>query len=400
MQYYRQAPPARRQRDLTDLTWLNQAVAEEALNFHRSFSAYAPTDLHLYPETAQALGLGQLYVKNEAQRFGLNAFKALGSSYAMGKLLAERLGRPIEDLPLASLVQAMDKGLVEKPVLVTATDGNHGHGLAWTARLLGLEAVVYMPEGSSPERLLRIQNEGAEAQILPMNYNACVRHASAMAQEKGWILVQDSAFDGYERIPRWIIQGYTSMALEAYRQMPALPTHLFIQAGVGALTASMVGFYQAVLGDLAPLMVVLEAKAADCFYRTASAQDGQIHTVDGALDTLMAGLACGVPCALSWPVLRDYADAFLSCPDEIAAQGMRILAHPVGQDKAMISGESGAACVGAVSELMRSPRYQEIRDDLQLDQDARVLCFSTEGNTDPGMYQKILWDGAYPRTEA
>ena len=384
---------SRRHDGSCDLTFLNAQQAGICRDFHKSFPMYAPTPLAHLPETAQRLGLGDMYVKDESYRFGLNAFKALGGSYAIGKYLAQRLG--VENATYDTLVSPTCKQQLGDITFVTATDGNHGRGVAWTANLLRQKSVVYMPKGSAQERLDNIRAEGADASITDMNYDDAVRLASRHADEFGWVLVQDTAWENYEDIPTWIMQGYGTMGLEAYEQLPEKPTHIFLQAGVGSMAGSMAGLFASIYGEARPIITVVEPNKADCIFRTAEANDGDLHFVTGDMDTIMAGLACGEPCSIGWNVLANCADHFISCPDYAAAQGMRLLGNPVGQDDRVISGESGAACVGCVAEIMTNPTLASIKKTLGLDETSRVLFFSTEGDTDRENYRAIVWDGKY-----
>jgi len=371
--------------------------AKRVQSFHAGFPAYKETPLVEMKETARALGLGNIYVKDESYRFGLNAFKVLGGSYAIGNYLAGRLGKTIEETSVEELASEQVKKKLGEITFVTATDGNHGRGVAWTARQFHQKAVVYMPKGSAQERLLNIRAEGAEASITDLNYDEAVRLANAKAREEGWVMVQDTAWEGYEDIPEWIMKGYGTMGYEAYRQLPEKPTHIFLQAGVGSMAGAVAGFFASVYGAERPVITIVEPNRADCIFRTAQAADGKLHFVTGDMDTIMAGLACGEPCSIGWNILRACADSFISCPDYMAAQGMRILGNPVGSDRRVISGESGAAAFGCVSEIMRNLRYAEVKEKLGLGEDSRALFFSTEGDTDQDNYRSIVWDGAYMR---
>ena len=378
------------------LSFLSQATARKVRSFHQSFSMYAPTPLAKLPATAAALGLKNIYVKDESYRFGLNAFKVLGGSFAMGNYLAGRLGIDISEVSHSLLTAPETKETLGGLTFVTATDGNHGRGVAWAAREFGCKAVVYMPKGSAEERLENIRVEGAEASITELNYDDTVRLANNHAEKYGWIMVQDTAWEGYEDIPAWIMQGYTTMGLEAYEQLPEKPTHIFLQAGVGSMAGAIAGLFASLYGEDRPIVIIVEPNKADCLYRTAKANDGQLHFVTGDMDTIMAGLACGEPCSIGWQVLADYADHFISCPDYVAAKGMRILGNPAGEDDRVISGESGAAAFGCVAEIMTNPALAHLKEELKLDNTSRVLFFSTEGNTDKENYKKIVWDGLYP----
>ena len=375
-----------------DLSFLSEETAHFVRKFHRSFPMYAPTPLAKLSATADALGLGSVYVKDESWRFGLNAFKVLGGSFAIGNYMAKKLGRPAD----YSLLTAPEtKEALGDLTFVTATDGNHGRGVAWAAREFGCRSVVYMPKGSARERLDNIRAEGAEASITELNYDDAVRLANAHAESYGWVMVQDTAWDGYEDIPTWIMQGYTTMGLEAYEQIPEKPTHIFLQAGVGSMAGAIAGLFASLYGEDRPIITIVEPNKADCIYRTAEANDGRRHFVTGDMDTIMAGLACGEPCSIGWQVLADYADHFISCPDYVAARGMRILGNPAGNDDRVISGESGAAAFGCVAEIMTNPALAHLKEELKLDKTSRVLFFSTEGDTDKENYRKIVWDGLY-----
>lgn len=375
---------------------LTVEAAKQVRKFHSTFPMYAPTPLVSLADTARCLGLDELYVKDESARFGLNAFKVLGGSYALGCILAERLGLAPEEMDFSMLTSPETRGKLGKMTFVTATDGNHGRGVAWSAARFGQQAVVYMPRGSAAERLENIRREGAEASIIAGNYDDAVRLASRKAQEEGWVLVQDTAWPGYEQIPLRIMQGYTTMALEALEQLPEKPTHVFLQAGVGSMAAAAAALIAGYYGEDRPVIVIVEPNKADCLFRTAAADDGQLHTVDGPMDTIMAGLACGEPCSIAWEILKNCADHFLSVPEYAAAVGMRILGNPAGMDKRVISGESGAAAFGALASILRQEDLGELREKLGLRSGSRVLCISTEGDTDRENYRAITWGGKFP----
>lgn len=373
---------------------------EQARTFHESFPQYAVTPLADLTGMASRLGLGGVYVKDESCRFGLNAFKVLGGSYAMARYIAQRLGREVSGLTYGYLTSEAFREEFGQATFFTATDGNHGRGIAWAASKLGQKAVVHMPKGSSRVRCDNIAREGAEVTIEELNYDDCVRLAAAeaAAAENG-VVVQDTAWDGYEEIPAWIMQGYGTMAAEAAEQLRQKgldrPTHVFIQAGVGSVAGAVVGYFTNLYPDAPPKFVVMEASAADCLYRGALAGDGLPRTVGGDLTTIMAGLACGEPNVLAWDILKAHVSAFVSCPDWVSARGMRMLAAPVSGDPAVTSGESGAVGMGLLAALMESDEDRELREYLGLNSSSRVLLFSTEGDTDPERYRSIVWDGLY-----
>ncbi len=373
-----------------DVAHLSAESAEKVLSFHQSFPMYRETPLRNLKGLAEQLGLGELHVKDESLRFGLNAFKVLGGSYAIGNYIAGRLGLDMSEVSYEKLVSAETREKTGEITFVTATDGNHGRGVAWTANQLKQKSVVYMPRGSSPERLDNIRAEGADGSITELNYDDTVRYANAQAGKNGWVVVQDTAWEGYEAIPGWIMRGYGTMALEAYRQIEKRPTHIFLQAGVGSMAAAVAGFFADVYSDSKPIIAIVEPHEADCFYRTTKANDGMLHFVAGEMRTIMAGLACGEPCTTAWPFLESYADFFISCPDDVTVNGMRLLGKPSRDDPRVISGESGAVTTGLVAEIMRDLQLADVREKLRLGPDSVALCFSTEGDTDKQSYRKIV----------
>lgn len=381
--------------------FLSVENGKKVLAYHKSFPQYKETPLAALKELAGELGLASFYVKDESYRFGLNAFKVLGGSYSMGVYLANRMGLPLDQLTYQAIKSPEAKAKLGDLTFVTATDGNHGRGVAWTANQLGFKSVVYMPHGSAQERLENIRAEGAEASITDMNYDEAVRLANRMGEEKGWIMVQDTAWEGYEEIPSWIMQGYATMAFEAADQLQGeIPTHVFLQAGVGSMAGAVAGLLANIYGDKKPIITIVEPNKADCIYKTAVAKDDQLHFVTGRMDTIMAGLACGEPNKIGWDVLTETADFAISCPDYVAAKGMRILGNALGQDPKVISGESGACTTGLVAAVMTDPELAWMKEKLGLNEKSRVLCFSTEGDTDRKNYREIVWEGKFPSMDA
>ena len=372
----------------------------KARKFHESFPQYSVTPLAQLKGMAEYLGLGSLFVKDESYRFGLNAFKVLGGSFAMARYIAGQLGKDVSEVDYNYLTGDKLKEEFGQATFFTATDGNHGRGVAWAANRLGQKAVVLMPKGSVQSRFNNIAKEGAQVSIEEVNYDECVRRANAMAEKtEHGVMVQDTAWEGYEDIPAWIMQGYGTMASEAAQQLKEAgvdrPTHIFIQAGVGSLAGAVQGYFANLFHDCEPTVVVMEAQAAGCLYQGAKAGDGDIRIVDGDLSTIMAGLACGEPNIISWDILKNHSAFFVSCPDWVSAKGMRMLGAPVKGDPQVVSGESGAVGMGLIATLMTEPEYAELKQAIGLDENSRVLMFSTEGDTDPENYRKIVWGGAY-----
>lgn len=374
--------------------------AARARRFHSTFHEYEPTPLAELKNLAAKLGVSSIHVKDESYRFGLNAFKVLGGSYSIGRHIAEYTGQDMDALNYDDITSPKMRERLKGTTFVTATDGNHGRGVAWTANRLHLNCVVYLPKGSAQERLEHIRRLDAEAEITDMNYDDAVRYANAQAEKNGWVVVQDTSWEGYQKIPQWIMEGYTTMADEAAEQLGSqVPTHIFLQAGVGAMAGAVAGYFSSIYRDCPPKIIVVEPDQADCYYRTVKAADGQVHNVTGDMNSIMAGLCCGEPCDIGWSVLKNHAEAFVSMPDWVAANGMRILANPLGDDPKVVSGESGAAGLGLAVEILRREDLADLKERLGLDENSRILCISTEGDTDRENYRRIVCENAYTEGE-
>lgn len=372
--------------------------AEKVHAYHQSFPEYQETPLVSLDQLAKDNGVAGILVKDESYRFGLNAFKVLGGSYCIGRYISGQLGIPMEKLTYDRLTDPGVKEGLGDVTFVTATDGNHGRGIAWTAHRLKQKSVVYMPKGSAWERLQNIQVLGSNASMTDLNYDDAVRKAYDDSRKYGWVMVQDTAWEGYEDVPTWIMQGYTTMGYEIVCQMKerhlADPTHIILQAGVGAMAGAITAFFADVCGcgDDHPVVIIVEPDQADCIFRSAAANDGKVHLVSGEMNTMMAGLACGEPCTIAWEILHDYADFFVSMPDCVAVHGMRVLARPAGGDPKVVSGESGAAGLGFLMEVLRNPELKGVKEMMGFTKDSRILCVSTEGDTDQENYRRVVFE--------
>jgi diaminopropionate ammonia-lyase len=390
----------------------NDVEVKKALGFHQSIEGYAPTPLVSLDNLAKKLGVDRIWVKDESYRFGLNAFKALGGSYAIGTYLAKKLGVDIADMPYDRMISDEVKSKLGEVTFISATDGNHGRGVAWTANKLKQRCVIHMPAGSATERLENIRALGATADITDMNYDDAVRLSNEEAEKYGWVLVQDTSWPGYEEIPIAIIQGYMTMLAEADAQLgDEKPTHVFVQAGVGALSTAVVSYcvtHYGRSGNGGPKLIVVEPNNAACIFKTLVATDGEIHKVEGDLQTIMAGLACGEPVTVGVDILANEVDFVASVPDYVAAQGMRVLSSPekdsagaaIHADPRVISGESGAATFGFAYEVLSNPDLAPIKQQLGIDGNSKLFFFSTEGDTDRANFDDITSNGAWSRESA
>jgi diaminopropionate ammonia-lyase len=373
-------------------------------SFHRQIPDYQTSPLKGLSNLAAKLGLGGIWVKDESDRLDLQSFKVLGGSYAIYRLIKRRLGLEDQELGFIDLTGGALREKLGDLTFAAATDGNHGRGVAWSANQMGFKSVIYVHKMTSQARIRAIERNGAEVVVVDGNYDDAVRQVEQDAIRNGWEVVSDTAWEGYEDIPRWVMQGYTTMLSEAQEQLAAQglsrPTHIFIQAGVGSLAAATIGFYASLFGSERPKSVVIEPTQAACLFRSAQIGDGRPYTVDGELDTIMAGLACGEPNPIAWEILKDTADYFAICPDYVAAMGMRVYGVPLKGDPVIISGESGAVTLGALMYIMKQASVSELRERLELGTDSHVLLINSEGNTSPDDFRYVVWEGGIPVPDA
>ncbi|TIQ26425.1 MAG: diaminopropionate ammonia-lyase [Mesorhizobium sp.] len=374
-----------------DAAALGIAGADQAERFLEARDSHAETPLHALPALAGELGIGSLHVKDEGKRLGLGSFKALGGAYAVMRLVLEeagkRLGRAVE---VGEIGDASVRAIAAQMTFCCATDGNHGRSVAQGAGLVGAHSVVFVHAGVSRERVAAIARFGAEMVRVEGGYDHSVREAARVAAERGWTVVSDTSWPGYERIPGLVMQGYTVIVREALRRMPEplTPeplTHVFLQAGVGGFAAAVAGHLAILLGGERPKVVVVEPARAACVYATAEA--GRPVKIPHGQPTVMAMLECHEPSLVAWRVLARVGDAFMTVDEEDAVAVMNRLARPAGNDPAIVSGESGGA---GLAGLIRAAGDREMRSALGLDAHSHVLIINSEGATDPGRYAELV----------
>ena len=370
-------------RDAETLGAAGAAAVERHLSFRDN---HAETPLVALPGLAARLGVGAIHVKDEGHRLGLGSFKALGGAYAVIRLVleaaGERLGRPVDMADLhAPDVAAVARGMT----FACATDGNHGRSVAQGARLVGARAAIFVHSGVSDERVAAIARFGAQMIRVAGTYDDSVREAARVAEEKGWTIVSDTSWPGYERIPGLVMQGYTALLREALRTLPAPPTHVFVQAGVGGIAAAVAGHLALEFGAARPVFTVVDPARATCLFESARA--GRPVTIAHGEPTVRALPECYEPSLVAWRVLSRAADAFMTVGEEDAVAAMRQLARPVAGDPAIVAGESGGV---GLAGLMRAAADPAVRAALGLDGTARILVVNTEGATDPGRYEEIV----------
>jgi diaminopropionate ammonia-lyase len=354
------------------------------LRFHRRLPDYRETPLVDAPGLAGALGVGKVLVKDESSRLGLPAFKVLGASWAVYRALEERIGEDFGDWE--EIWELKERLEPLRPLsLVAATDGNHGRAVARVARLLGLGARIFVPDDMVLARSEAIADEGAEVIVVDGTYDEAVELSAAEEGERA-LVISDMSWPGYERIPSWVIEGYSTMLWEIddelERRNEEGPDLVVVQVGVGAFGAAVARHFSSPGASTRPKLMGVEPASADCLLESVAA--GRIVSVPGPHDSIMSGLNCGRPSLVAWPAVSRGIDLLVAVDDGPARQAMRLAA-----ESGVVSGETGAAGLAGLQELLRVGET-EARRTLGVDEQTRVLLFNCEGATDPDAYGRIM----------
>jgi len=366
---------------------LNVDAAEES----RAWLGYwdgvisGSTPLHSLPDMAERLGVASVLVKDEAVRSPLGSFKALGAPIALARLILRR--NP--DLDAKAVFGGACADRLKELTVISATDGNHGRALAAAAQSVGCGCKIVIHGQVSEERELAIAAYGAEIIRIAGNYDESVEEAARLAEVNGWHVVSDTSYDGYEEVPRDVMQGYAIIAAEVVELGQEPVTHVILQAGVGGFAAGVASYFWEKMGSNRPTIIVVEPREADCLFQ--SARHGAPTRATGSTDSVMAGLACGETSPLAWKFLRPGADAFMTIEDEDAVQSMRELAKGGVRDLPFVVGESGAAGFAALKALCAD---DELAARIGLSATSRVLLINTEGATAPGVYAALVGETA------
>jgi diaminopropionate ammonia-lyase len=346
---------------------------------------YAPTPLRNTPELARTLQVGQVLLKDESSRLGLPAFKILGASWAIYRALESHISGTLEPWEImADLAQRLAS--LRPMTLAAATDGNHGRAVAHMAALLGFESRIYVPAGTAQARIDAIASEGANVEVVNGTYDDAVARSAEDAGER-CLVISDTSWPGYEEVPQWVIDGYSTILWEIDDELANLdrgdPQLVVVQIGVGALAAAVVHHYRQPGRD--PDLAILSVEPTRAACMQASIEAGKIVSIPGPHVSIMAGLNCGRPSMLAWPIVSTGVDAFISIDDERARGAMRALAQ-----SGIVAGETGASGLGGLLELLTGPDSDQHRRDMHIDETTRVLLFITEGATDPESYANIV----------
>lgn len=365
---------------------LGQSALEIAKSEIQTWPGYAVTPLHDLKAIARQMAVASVHYKDEGSRFGLGSFKALGGAYAVARLLCQVVGQQLGRVVTASeLLGNPCRDLASEITVTCATDGNHGRSVAWGAQLFGCQCVIYIHATVSEARRQAIEHYGAKVVRTAGNYDDSVRQADADAKAMQRYVISDTSYEGYMDVPRDVMQGYQLMVEEAAQQAGEIPTHVFIQGGVGGLAAAVCGYFWERFGSARPRVIVVEPDRADCLMQ--SARNGKVTAVHGDLDTLMAGLACGEVSLLAWQILEAGADAFAVISDQAAIDTMQLLASPADSDPAIVAGESAVAGLAAAIGVAQKPDQCA---SLGINTRSRLMFFGSERDTDPALYTKLV----------
>lgn len=360
--------------------------ARTAWPLHRALPGYAPTPLVDLPGLAGELGLGQVLVKDESSRFGIDAFKGLGASYAIYSVLRRRCReRWNTDLPVAEFLAAGLRDRLGAITFTAATDGNHGRAVAWVARLIGQAAVIFMPADTARARIDAVQREGGEVRLIDGTFDDCVMACAETALHQGWQVIADTAYPGNLVIPGDIMTGYGTIFAEISTQTDLAFDAVFLPAGVGGLAAAGTAFFVQTRGAERPPLVCVEPLSSACFLESIERGGGEPVAAGGDQQSIMVGLCCGMPSLLAWPVVRDGMDLFLGIEDGHALDAMRAY-HRHG----ITAGESGASALAGLLALLRDDALAPAQARLALGRRSRVLVINTEGATDPANYRRVV----------
>ena len=340
--------------------------------FHRSLPGYSPTPLVRLTGLAKSLGVGDFYLKYEGARFGLSAFKALGGSWALHRLLASRPGT--------------------FTTVSTASEGNHGRAVAWAARLMKIPCVIFLPAHAAAERIANIEHEGATVMLVDGTYEDAVRRCDRESGERGWQIISDVGYEGYLEIPPLVVEGYSTIFGEIDEQLAAegwpSPDLVLIPGGVGGILQAGVDHYRGLADP--PAIVGVEPQAADCLTTSLGSPGGAPAISQGDRATTLACLNCAEVSWPSWPSIRRGVDAMMAIDDEAAFDAVRRLYRPVPGDRSLEAGNSGAAATGGLVTLMNDPRCVELKNHLRAGPETVVLALCTEAAIDRAAFQQVI----------
>ncbi len=367
----------------------------DMLRFHKSISGYNPTPLISLRSLAKKLNVGNIYAKDESHRFGIKAFKALGASYAIFRTINKKWKNNYgSELSPEEFFNADIKRKLGEFTFCAATDGNHGRAVAWTANKLKQKSVIYMPSNTAKSRIENIKTENGKVVLIDGTFDDCVVKAAEDSAKNGWQVISDTAYEGYMEIPAYIMLGYTTIFKEADEQMNlqnlSSPDFVFLQSGVGGLSAAGTSHNVLKYKDKRPKLISVEPTDCDCFLESIKTGNGKAIPTKGKQESIMAGLNCGIPSPLAWKILKEGMDSFLAVTDDYAEKAMRQYYYPEQSDEKIISGESGAAGLAGLIALCTDENLKEAKNKLCINEKSNILLINTEGDTDIDNFKKVV----------
>jgi len=343
-----------------------------AIDVISQWPGYSATPLYSLEHLAKDIGVTKIWYKDESQRFHLKSFKALGGAYAVARQLQAKVAEVTGEIPgVKDLLDRKFDDIVHQVVITCATDGNHGRSVAWGCQMFGCQCVIYIHRDVSEGRKQAKEAFGAKVIRITGNYDESVKHADREAKQLDHIIVSDTSYEGYMEIPKDVALGYTVLLAESVEQMnDQVPTHVFIQGGVGGLASAVCAYFWELWGEQRPRLIIVEPEKANCLQESARA--GSPVVVKGDHDTLMAGLACGEVSLLAWEILSIGANDFLTVNEEAVPLTMQLLARGFDGDPPIEAGESAVAGIAALISAQNNSQH------------------GTEGATDPELYQQLI----------
>jgi len=362
---------------------LNLENTQTAFKEISSWDGYEPTPLLSLEKIALQTGLKEIYYKDESSRFGLGSFKALGGTYGVLRFIQDALEKEIgKEVNMQDIRSGKYRDNISKYTVTTATDGNHGRSVAHGANLFGCKCQIYIHLEVSIGRQGAMENLGANVIRVNGNYDDSVQICKEESELNGWHIISDTSYPGYTKYPQDIMAGYNVMSEEISRQIKKMPTHIFLQGGVGSFPGAICAYFWEKFYNKNIKIIVVESENAPCLIE--SARNNKMTPISIKKETMMAGLSCGEPSMLGWEILSNGVDDFITISDQSIPSTMRLLAK---NNPPIEAGESSVAGLAALIEVIKNKEVAKIID---LDSNSIVLLFGTEGATDPEIYHSII----------
>ncbi len=364
----------------------NKTLNEQAYNEITKWAGYSKTPLLELDKLAKKLAVAKIYYKDESQRFGLKSFKALGGAYGVLYLLKTIITNKTKNkVSFQDIRDNKYQDITKNITVVTATDGNHGRSVAWGAKSFGCNCEIYIHKDVSKARKEEMEALGAKVIRVNGNYDYSVTEAKKQEKQSDTHIVSDTSYNGYTKIPKQIMAGYSVMLAEIFNTIKDDISHIFVQGGCGGLAACVCSYYWQKLGGDMAKFIVVEPDVANCLYQ--SCNNNTITDINIVKETIQAGLSCGNPSFLAWDILKNGVDYFMTITDNDIASTMQAMANKTYSSKSIIAGESAVA---GIVGLIATSKDSKIKNELKLNINSKILLLGTEGATDKQIYDKLV----------